>query len=194
MIVRIMRIFINKYTEIKNLCQKYGIPLIILRRPNCQNQQKNYTIIDVGSYLRQSTCVPYAEHLLVQMSERFEDQKIKYQSLWNLIPKYTVTPTSPLETDNLLELFQQNIGSKVVISPKIMRWKIEWKKQNVTALTKNAFDPFKVCNADLFPNVRNKVTINISATLTVTTVTSQRSFCTMQRLKTHIWSTMGEQR
>ena len=125
MIVKIVRIFINKCTEIKNLCQKYGIPLIILRRANCKNQQELYPIIDVESYLRQSICIPYAGHLLVQMSERFEDQKIKYQSLWNLIPKYTVTPTSPLETDNLLKLFQQNIGSKIVISPKAMRWKIE---------------------------------------------------------------------
>ena len=98
---------------------------MILRRANCQNQQELYPIIDVESYLRQSICIPYAGHLLVQMSERFEDQKIKYQSLWNLTPKYTVTPTSPLETDNLLELFQHNIGSKIVISPKIMRWKIE---------------------------------------------------------------------
>ena len=61
-------------TKVKNLCQKHEIVLIILRRDNHQYYREKYPVNDVESYFRQSIYVPYAEHLLVQMSERLEDQ------------------------------------------------------------------------------------------------------------------------
>ena len=62
---------------------------MIPMRVNRLKHLENYLIIiNVESYFLQSIYVPYAEHLLLQMSEKFEDQMINRQSLWNLIPKH----------------------------------------------------------------------------------------------------------
>ena len=47
------------FTKIKNLCQKYKIPIRIPRGTNHQNHRKNYPINDVGSYFRPFIYVPY---------------------------------------------------------------------------------------------------------------------------------------
>ena len=39
------------------------------------------------------------------------------------MPKWTVTLTSSLETENLLKLYQQDVESKIVTVPEVMRWK-----------------------------------------------------------------------
>ena len=111
--------------------------------------------------------------------------KDKMPSLWNLISKYTV------ETNNLLKLYQQNVDSKIITVPKIMRWKEKRKKQVIATLLKNAIDTLEACNADLFPNVQQ--VLAILATLPVTTVTCERNYSTMRYQKTYLKFLMGEQ-
>ena len=125
----------------------------------------------------------YTERLLAQMSERFEDQKMKCQSLLNIcIFIYTVSLAPTSETDNLLEFHQQDVDGKIVTVPEIMRWKEKWKKQDIATLSTNAIDAFKAFDPDLFPNVRKLLAI--LTMLPITTATNKRSFSTTRRLKT----------
>ena len=110
------------FTTVQNLRQKLEIPLLIPRRVKRQSHRDNYPCDDLESFFRQSIYVPYIEHLLAQLSERFQNQKVRYQSLWSLIPKYTAAMTSLLQVDNLLELYQQDVDSKVIAMPEILRW------------------------------------------------------------------------
>ena len=80
----------------------------------------------------------------------------------------TVTLTSS-ETDNLLEICQQNVNSKIVTVAEITRWKEMQKKQDITILSTNAIDALEAGNAALFPHVWKLLTI--WATLLITTTT-----------------------
>ena len=77
------------------------------------------------------------------------------------------------ETDNLLELYQQDSANKIVTIPEVTRWKEKWNKRNVTILQTNATDALEIRNADLFPNVRKLLTI--LETLPATTAASELS-------------------
>ena len=66
------------------------------------------------------------------------------------------------------------------------------KKQDIATLPSNAIVALEACNAHLFPNVWKLLTI--LATLPVSTAAFERSFGTMQSLKTYLSSTMGEHR
>ena len=90
-----------------------------LRRAHGQNHRVNYLINDVESYFRQSIYVPYIEHFWMRISKKFEDQTIKCQSLWNFLSKCTETLASSSETNNVLELYQQDVDSKIVAVPEI---------------------------------------------------------------------------
>ena len=91
-----------------------------------------------------------------------------------------MTLTSSSKIDNLLELHQQDIDSKIVTLQEIMRWKEKLKKQDVALLPTNT-NALEACNADLFPNVWKL--LSILAALPVTTATSKHSFSVLQRLK-----------
>lgn len=181
------------FEKAESLCQVYQIALIIPRRPIQNIHRENYPTDDVEAYYRQSIYIPYLDYLIMQVSERFADQRNKCQSLWSLIPKYIATQASSVETGNLLELYQQDIDSLSVTIPEISRWREKWKKEdNVSILPANAIDALHECNADVYPNVRKLLVI--LSTLPVTTATSERTFSTLRRLKTYLRETMGEER
>ena len=100
--------------------------------------------------------------------------------------------TSLLQVDNLLELYQQDVDSKVIAMPEILRWQEKWKKQDISSLPIDAIQALEFCDADVYLNARKLLTI--LATLRGTTASSERSFSTMRRLKTYLRNTMGEQR
>ena len=179
------------FEKVQNVCQLHEIALICPRRATEQIYRENYSTDDVEVYYRQSIYVPYIDHLIMQMTERFADQRIRCQNLWCLIPKYIVTQAS-VETDYLLELYQQDIDSSVVTVPEISRWREKWKYKDVSTLPANAVEALRACNVDVFPNVRKLLII--LATLPVTSATSERSFSTLRRLKTYLRKTMGEER
>ena len=70
-----------------------------------------------------------------------------------------MTLTSSSETDNLLELYRQDVYSKIVTVLQIMPLKEKWKKQDISTRSTNAINDLKTCNADLFPNVWNLLII-----------------------------------
>jgi len=57
---------------------------------------------------------------------------------------------------------------------------------------KNSLEALDVCNEEAFPNVYKL--LNIMAALPVSTSTAERSFSSLNRLKTYLRSTMSEDR
>ena len=55
--------FRKTFTKVKNLCHKYEMPLMILRRSSRQNHRKNYPIIYVESYFHQFIYVSHVESI-----------------------------------------------------------------------------------------------------------------------------------
>ena len=120
-----MRALTNKFTNVKNLCQKYEISLTIPRRANCKNHRKHYAIIDLISsnlsmYLMQNIC----------WFKCLKRLKTKY-----IMPKSSecVTQihydTDIFETDISLKLNQQDVDNKNATVPEIMRWKEKRKNR-----------------------------------------------------------------
>jgi len=55
-----------------------------------QISRDNYLSDDPEHFFREAIFVPYLDHLIVEMEDRFFDQKQKCRSLWGLIPKHPV--------------------------------------------------------------------------------------------------------
>jgi len=81
-------VFHKIFDQAKNECEKYDAPLLIPRRCKIQIFRDNYPCDDPEYFFREAIFVPYSDHLIVEMEDRFFDQKQKCRSLWGLIPKY----------------------------------------------------------------------------------------------------------
>ena len=80
--------------------------------------------------MREAIFVPFLDHLIVEMEDRFFDQKQKCRSLWGLIPKYhcDASPNTAQDLKTLLEMYQEDIDPRAAVVPEVQRWVNKWKK------------------------------------------------------------------
>jgi len=84
----------------------------------CKSQifRHNYPSDDPEHFFLEAIFVPYLDHLIVEMEDRFFDQKQKCRSLWGLIPKYCdATPNTGQDLERLLETYQEDIGPRAAV-------------------------------------------------------------------------------
>ena len=81
-------VFHKIFHQANNECEKYDAPLLVPRRCKSQIFRDNYPSDYPEHFFREAIFVPYLDHLIVEMEDRFFDQKQKCRSLWGLIPKY----------------------------------------------------------------------------------------------------------
>jgi len=117
------KIFHKIFDQAKNECEKYDAPLLIPRRCKSQIFRDNYPSDDPEHFFRKAIFVSYLDHLIVEMEDRFFDQKQKCRSLWGLIPKYCdASPNTAQDLERLLEIYQENIGPRAAVVPEVHRW------------------------------------------------------------------------
>ena len=185
-------VFHKIFDQAKNECEKYDGPLLIPRRCKRQNYSDNYPSDDPEHFFREAIFVPYLDHFIVGMEDRFFDQKQQCRSLWGLMPKYCdASPNTAQDLERLLEIYQEYIGPRAVVVPEVQRWVNKWKKEDVSTVPSSAIETLCVCHADIYPNVY--ILLNISGTLLVSTSASERCFSTMRRLKTYLRSSIGNE-
>jgi len=85
-------VFHKIFDQAKNECQNYDAQLLIPRRCKSQIFGYNYPSNDPEHFCREAIFVPYLDHIIVEMEDRFFDQKQKCRSLWVLIPKHCDAP------------------------------------------------------------------------------------------------------
>ena len=185
-------VFHKIFDQAKNECEKYDAPLLKMQKSNFQ-RYSNYPSDDAEHFFREAIFAPYLHDLIVEMEDRFFDQKQKCRSLWGLIPKYCdASPNTAQDLEKLLDIYQEDIGPRAAVVPKVQRWINKWKKEDISTVPSSAIEALCACHADIYPNVY--ILLTILGTLPVSTATSERSFITMGRLKTYLRSSIGNER
>ena len=123
-------VFHKIFDQAKNECEKYDAPLLIPRRCKSQIFGDNYPSDDPEHLFREAIFVPYLDHLIVEMEDRFFDQKQKCRSLWGLIPKFCdASPNTAQDLETLLEIYQEDIDPRAAVVPEVQRWLNKWKRK-----------------------------------------------------------------
>ena len=136
---------------------------------------------------------PGPKGLILEMEDRFFDQKQKCRSLWGLMPKYCdASPNTAQGSGRLLEIYQEDIGPRAEVGPEVQRWVNKWTKEDVSSVPSSAIEALSACHADIYPNVY--ILLTILGTLPVSNAASKGSFSIMRRLKTYLRSSNGNER
>jgi len=113
-------VFHKIFDQAKNECEKYDATLLIPRRCNSQFSRDNYPSDDPEHLFGKAYL--YFDHLIVEMEDRFFDQKQKCRSLWGLIPKYCdASPNTAQDLERLLEIYQEDISPRAAVVPEVQR-------------------------------------------------------------------------
>jgi len=107
-----------------------------------QSFRDNYPSDHPDHFFREVIFVPYLDHLIVEMEDRFLDQKQKCRSLWGLIPKYCdASPNTAQDLEKLMEINQEDTCPRAAVVPEVQRGVSKWKKEDVSTVPSSAIEP-----------------------------------------------------
>jgi hypothetical protein len=134
--------------------------------------------------------VPYLDHLLSEVNNRFADVRSTVASLSCILPHQLHI----LSEDNALSLLQTYEGDlnylvKDVFLLEIERWKAKWKDYVKEDCPSDAISTLSACPKEFYPCINT--TLQILATIPVTSATAERFFSTVRRLKYYLRQNMG---
>ena len=177
------------FDQFRNEGDKYDAPLLIPRLWKSQIFRDDYPCDDPNHFFRKAIFVQHLDHLILEMEDRFFDQKQKCWSLWDLIHRCCDASLNTAQgLERLLEIYQEDIGPRAAVVPKVQRWVKKWKKEDVSTVFSSAIEALCACHADIYPNV--VILLANLDTLPVSTAASERSFSTRRRLKTYLKSSI----
>lgn len=182
------------FKQATELAIKIETDIQIPRKTAHQAHRDNYDIDSPEDYYRLSIFIPFLDHFITHLNDRFMQHKNLLKKIQNIIPKYIVSLHKNeinVTIDTILDQWPKATEiSDTVVKTEALLW-----QQLCNAMKEKPFtfiDALNKCNKNIFPNIYN--IIKICATLPVTVASAERSFSTLKRIKTYLRNSIGENR
>lgn len=188
--------FATIFEEAVQLAENLDVEVKTPRICGRQTQRGNVTNgSDVQFYFKVNIYIPFLDHSLAQLSERFGKKFQQVSQLEYFIPSYIdkLAQDSKAVEDALSSLSYPDID-KVSLTMELGLWRRKWKNEekDIGVIPTSPLQTLPFCNGDLFPNIRR--ILELLCVLPVTVAEGERSFSTLRRLKTWLRSTTSESR
>jgi len=147
-----------------------------------------------------SVFIPFVDHFLQQLRERFLNHRTTLSHLKNLIPA-TLTKLEGGQREEIIEQTAEAVSTQwpdeltacdAVLAKEIDLWRRLWIERKAQDRPRSFIDALHHCEQNMFPQVFNF--LQIGATLPVSVATVERSFSTLNRLKSYLRNSCGEDR
>ena len=143
-------------------------------------------------YYHRTVTVPFIDHLLSELSNRFDQSKDKAACGLALIP--SIMAADPEFSTKILQyaqLVQKDLPCPTHVSSEIQCWRKKWeawsdKRPTTLSATLQHSSP------TFYPNITTM--LKLMATLPITSCEWERSFSRLRTLKTYLRSTMTQER
>ncbi|XP_060849735.1 52 kDa repressor of the inhibitor of the protein kinase-like [Rhopalosiphum padi] len=140
------------------------------------------------TYFRIAIAIPFFDDFIRQLKERFTNHKKIISSLCFLLPNKCTN--SELEASDF-ELYSEFLDLDA-LSNELKLWKRKWCDKPILERSPEILEAYSNCNKNFFPNI--SFLLKVLATLPVTTVTPERTFSTLKRIKNYLRNATGEDR
>lgn len=171
---------------------------ISIRKPRTVSKQtlrSNIPADTIEDYFRRTIFIPFIDHVITQLHERFTEHQNLLKRFFTLLPsgRDELNEVSMQDFHELCEFYANDLFSTnaAILDAELMLWHQKFKN-GATAPCENAIDAMSQCNKLIYPNIYNL--LKIFTTLPVTTCVNERSFSTLRILKTYLRSTMTQSR
>ena len=166
----------------------------IPRRCGRQRNRSNVPAETAEEYFKRTVIIPFLDHLLTQLSDRFSSDENQVVLGLSLVP--TVMASDQKWQEKALELskhYEVDLPSPHDIDMELVCWKTKWDTDSQGIVLPNSpQDALAHADVTYFPNIN--MLLRIVCTLPVTSCSCERSFSGLRRLKTYLRSTMTQER
>lgn len=182
------------FSDAQELAKQVGGQIVMPRITNRQTFRANYNTDSAEEYYRLSIFIPFLDHFIIHLQDRFLNHKAILSKIQNVLPKKIVNlnENSINETVDVILTQWSKITDENdnIVKKEALLWKLKWEKINEKPET--FIDSLCECNISIFPNVYK--ILQVCATIPVTVATVERSFSTLKRIKTYLRNSTIETR
>lgn len=164
----------------------------IPRRCGRQTQRDNVDGETAEVYYRRALTIPFLDHLISQLKERFNSHAKTASLGLCLVPSVMATRSSDADIHRLEELYEGDLPSPLNITAEVHQWKRKFREWSKCDLPTSPLGALNNCDERVFPNIATL--LKILCTIPVTSCEAERSFSALRRLKTFLRSTISEDR
>ena len=164
----------------------------IPRRCGKQIHRSNVEAETSEIYYRRTLTIPFLDHLISQLKERFNPHAKTAALGLGLVPSVMASRSTDIDVHNLVELYESDLPCPLNVKTEVHQWKRNFRDWNTNELPNSPLEAINSCDARIFPNIFSL--LKIMCTIPVTSCEAERSFSALRRLKTFLRSTISEDR
>jgi hypothetical protein len=160
------------------------------RTVGLQTARNNIPADSPEQYYKRSIFLPFIDHFICQLQDRFINHHNVMTKLQSLIPNFLTNTTDVKYFQEVALFYKDILPNYETFDAEIKIWLVKLKNVSERDRPTTSLTTLSVISYDFFPYIHSLLTI--LATLPVTTFTAERSFSTLRRLKTYLRNNMGE--
>lgn len=181
--------FHSLFLRAESIAKSIGIGPSKPRISNKQKHRSNAPSDTVEEYYCRNLFFPFLDHIITSIDTRFSVELLPVLQGQYLIPS-NVSNLNPNIIENICSEFMTEFPDQANFSQELERWIIFC--ESLEEKPKTLQGSLNLVKTNLFPNVR--AVLSLLLTLPVGSVTCERSFSALRRLKTWLRSSMTEER
>ena len=140
------------YVQAESLSVKFNVEPSVPRTTSRQLGQDNVEYSSTEEYYRRVTALPFLDHLIQQMKERFGNYSEFVSKLLSLVPSVLCDDSnSSLSLHSMVDFYSSDLPSPAVVGTEVSRWKMKWEHQKNLPSTLGS--TLKECDNLDFPNI-----------------------------------------
>ena len=137
------------------------------------------------TYYRRNVLLPFLDHMLTQLQDRFGGVRQQIVKLFSLVPSLFVN-TELTSVEEVRQLYLADLPSPLLFTTEYQRWKTKWTSAQADDRPDCLQQALLKCDIDMFPNIN--VLLQIACTLPVTVCENEHSNSQLKLLKTYLMS------
>ena len=167
------------YDQAVRMADKVGCIVSAPRTVGRQQHQSNVSSTTPIEHYKRNVAIPFLDHVLTHLNEQFSSLSVNASYLLTIVP--SVMFSKPSKLSEITAQYQQDLPSPELLEMEMCRWKCKFSTVSADKLPNSPSEAIKVCDAQLYPNIR--ILLQIACTLPVTSCECERSASVLRRLK-----------
>lgn len=159
------------FEESCTILGELGCDINIPRNIKKQNNRSN--VPATLEYYERSIFIPFLDHIMTHLTERFINHKEILSSLDTLIPN-RISNSTKGPSEKCLEFYNSILPKCDELKEEYLLWKVKWFKKDKNERPSNALQILSECDDSFYPSIKKM--LEILVTLPMSTATAERTF------------------
>ena len=175
-----------------NIAERSKIVVSMPRIAQRQQYRSNPECRSVAEYFKCTIAIPFLDHLISELSSRFDTHMKQVSALQSLLP-VKINPTSSAECiAAAIDFYFDDLPNPSVVDEEFEVWKLKWLPIPLQQRPQTLSELLEKCSSASFPNIFTL--LKLFATLPLTSCSCERSASALKRLNNYMQEPMKKRR